>query len=210
MAIKNLFRSPLLIIMSVLLMATALLTVRPEVTYACSCVVPGAPLEELERSAAVFSGEVVSVEAKPSVVQSSGDPVTVTFNVQTIWKGEVGSTVTVTTAMSSASCGFEFTEGESYLVYSHKGEGSDGLKVSLCSRTTLLSGAAEDKEALGPGISPGSRATPAGTDNTGISKGTADDKGTPILLYAGLSLAAVLLIAVILRVVRQTNGRGKK
>lgn len=172
-------RSGLLLMLSVLVVFMTLLTVRPQVTYACSCAVPPSPFEAMEKSTAVFEGTVVSVKKSSKLVQSSGDPMYVTFQTGAHWNGEVGDQVTVSTAQSSASCGFEFKEGGRYLVYARGGAegtggavGADGeakgtdeakeadgkakFTVSLCSRTTQYNSAQEDLNELGAGMSVGS------------------------------------------------------
>lgn len=216
-------RNPALVILCVALVVMGLLTVRPGVTYACSCVVPDGPQALLERSAAVFSGEVVSIKEKQGVVTSTGDPVQVTFKVANRWKGVEGDEVTVTTAMSSASCGFEFTEGSSYLVYAGGAEGK--LQVSLCSRTVKLASAGEDLEALGPGTSPSvspSRAEsaepPQGVETPPVAEGGAGNDGgsgdnaepavhaaesggdsARIYVWSGVALLAIVVIVVMFR-----------
>lgn len=146
-------RKPVLIILCSALIFMALLIVRPSVTYACSCVMPAAPLESLEKSTAVFSGKVVSIKKRTGTVLSSADPVQVTFDIGVSWKGVEADTVTLTTALHSESCGFEFTEGESYLVYARTEKNNDKLHTGLCSRTVLLASAGADLNELGPGIS---------------------------------------------------------
>ncbi|MFD2875476.1 hypothetical protein ACFTAO_05035 [Paenibacillus rhizoplanae] len=47
-------RGAWLMILCALMVFMTLLTVRPQVTYACSCVVSPSPLEAMEKSAAVF------------------------------------------------------------------------------------------------------------------------------------------------------------
>ncbi|WP_238652384.1 hypothetical protein [Paenibacillus piscarius] len=193
-------RSGLLLMLSVLVVFMTLLTVRPQVTYACSCAVPSSPVEAMEKSTAVFEGTVTSMEKSSKLVQSSGDPVYVTFLTGAHWKGEVGEQITVSTAQSSASCGFEFTEGERYLVYARGGaegangtggadggaggtegtKGADGkakLTVSLCSRTTLYSNAQEDLNELGAGMSVGSPTEPPGIAGDNRTAAPADDHG---------------------------------
>ena len=85
---------------------------------------------------------------------SSLDPVAVTFQVGTVWKGPLDETLLASTAAAGASCGFSFQEGHDYIVYA-RGEESD-LRVSLCSRTGSLSRAAEDLKQLGEGRAPSS------------------------------------------------------
>ena len=127
------------------------LTTHPERSYACSCVTPGSPSEELAKSTAVFMGQVVSVREfdRGNDIMSSTDPTTVEFEVTTIWKGPSSTTMFLTTARFGASCGFTFVKGEKYVVYSQ-----DGSTVSLCSRTRMVSKATDDLAALGKGHVP--------------------------------------------------------
>lgn len=126
--------------------------------YACSCVEPGSPLEELETSAAVFAGQVVSVEGvfdPDAAPYSPEDRTTVEFEVSAVWKGVVHERMYVTTRPDGASCGFTFVEGEEYVVYAHdSAEVDGGYGVYLCSRTALLSQAQPDLDALGEGDAP--------------------------------------------------------
>ncbi len=127
------------------------MAINTETAHACSCVLPGPPEAELARSVAVFSGRVVKRDAPVGLVVSSADPVEVTFEVYSVWKGPAYSTITVTTARSGASCGYAFEKGEEYLVYA---DGSaDSLTVSMCSRTQPLGWAEDDLAALGEGSS---------------------------------------------------------
>lgn len=133
---------------------STMLNFSPNTSYACSCVVPGTAKEELKESAAVFSGKVINIAAenKFMLFQSSADPIAVTFEVQEWWKGNVQKKVTVYTAKSSASCGFEFALNNKYLVYANEVDGT--FKVSVCSRTALLSTAGDDLAELGKGEKP--------------------------------------------------------
>ncbi len=117
--------------------------------FACTRAPPGSPSDELERSTAVFAGKVTGVEMPGGDVISSADPVRVTFRMYTVWKGPSRDSLTVTTARSTVSCGYEFAAGKEYLVYAYGEE--DDLEVSLCSRTRPLTLAAADLAALGRG-----------------------------------------------------------
>ena len=111
---------------------------------ACSCMEPGPPAQELENADAVFSGKVVKVEPFTEGFQK----LRVTFELDRVWKGLAeGDRVTLTTAADSATCGYPFEKGKSYLVYAYGEEGE--LTGTLCSRTALLKEAKEDLEALG-------------------------------------------------------------
>jgi|GEM_PF-1201903 len=137
--------------MAVAFVATLLLMPKP--AEACSCMMPPGPAEEMERQEVVFSGEVTEI-AEPEVIESSGDPVTITFDIDTVWKGEIGAQAEVQTAYSSATCGYYFELGQSYLVYGSTNE--DGQTwVNLCSRTATLDRATEDLSILGEGVRPG-------------------------------------------------------
>ena len=128
----------------------------PDRAAACSCAVPeGQSRQEaveqaFSESEAVFAGQVIALEEPDGPITDSEAPVTVTFRVSEAWKGGVGETLEVTTAVSDASCGYTFEPGESYLVYA-----SGGLSVGTCSETKPLSGANEDLEVLGAGTASG-------------------------------------------------------
>ena len=133
--------------------------VTPAPSYGCSCIVPGTPSEELEKSAAVFTGKVLSIEKNQRLkipVVSSDAPTDIArqlkvhFQVDRVWKGQADETMSLGTAQYGASCGFTFVEGEEYLVYSR-----DGATVNLCSRTKLIADGQEDLDALGAGSPPG-------------------------------------------------------
>ena len=132
--------------------------VHPEPSYACLCIDPGpTPAEGFSRSTSVFRGQVVSViEFDPgepfwggTKIISTQDPTTVEFLVETVWKGPLYQTRYLTTFRDSASCGFPFVEGVTYVVYS-----ADGLSTYMCDRTRRLSEATDDLEYLGRGYKP--------------------------------------------------------
>ena len=126
----------------------------PNTGYACSCAEPGSPLEELERSSAVFSGEVIGIvdKNKNGYLKSSADPIAVLFEVEETWKGVTQSQVLVYTERDEASCGYQFALNTKYLVYAYESEGS--FKTSYCSKTTPLTLAVDDMDELGEGELP--------------------------------------------------------
>lgn len=146
----------------------------PSSSYACSCIPQGPVKEALASADAVFAGKVTEVvKPKPDAqgIISSADPVQVTFDVSTSWKGVTTKQVTIKTALDSASCGFAFVAGKEYLVYSYKGE-SDVLNTSICTRTQALTAASEDLASLGTGKSPvqeGQQPTPTTDKQTLVS-----------------------------------------
>lgn len=134
----------------ILLFITFTVCVFPSTSYACKCVEPKSPTEELEESSAVFSGKVIDQLEK-------GRTQFILFEVKESWKGFNESQVIVETVDSSSSCGYEFEDGKEYMVYTNETDGH--LEVSLCSRTDLLSAASEDIDELGKGEEPSEQVT---------------------------------------------------
>lgn len=125
----------------------------PEQASACSCAMPGSVSEAKQNHDVIFDGTVSSKKEPTKLfAKSSADPVTWTFEVHELWKGKVSPTISVTSAQSSDSCGYEFQEGSRYVVYARNS--GDSLEVSLCSRTALHSAAGQDLAELGAGSVP--------------------------------------------------------
>ena len=96
---------------------------------ACSCMAPGAPLEELNKSDAVFVGKVIDIK-------SSSTEKEITFERTRIWKGPESVQLTIATGTDSASCGYGFEKDKEYLVYASLSEGK--YYTGLCSLTKPL------------------------------------------------------------------------
>jgi len=180
-------------------------TISPIKGSACSCVPVGTVQEELDRSSDVFSGKVISIvdPSKNKKIRSSADLVEVTIEVIQSWKGSKESEVVVYTEISSASCGFEFSLNEEYLVYANEVDGQ--LRVSLCSRTAQLTAATEDQNELGEGQKP-VKDSPRDTEN--IKKSATPDKPEKpnnenqiyiISTALGIGLAVGMVVAFIMR-----------
>lgn len=114
-------------------------------SYACSCLPPGTPTEEMEKSGAVFSGKVIDVKTDDSTLSAK-------ISVKESWKGMDSKEVTVDTALDSAGCGVNFEKGKEYIVYATLEEGK--YITSLCSRTAELAYAQDDLNELGKGTVP--------------------------------------------------------
>jgi hypothetical protein len=187
--------------LSVVVVGSALFFSLPPCTvFACSCLQPGTPIAELNRSDAVFAGTVVAIDGPsgvptlttsfPFIVfqNSSADPVSVTFDVSDVWKGPAYRQISVATSGDSASCGYSFQIGETYLVYA-MGQGAE-LTTSLCSRTSSLSQAQSDLAALGPGTAPTLDNAPPPSPSTSL----------PIVLGgASIVLAGLALLFLVRR-----------
>jgi hypothetical protein len=129
----------------------------PDCASACSCVPPPPgqsqqeqARRELDRSSAVFAGEVVDRKRGVGTFYGKAPRIEmykVSFRVSEVWKGPERETLGVSTPRGGGTCGYPFSEGREYLVY------ADGKKmiVTGCGRTTPLSEASADLEALGNG-----------------------------------------------------------
>jgi hypothetical protein len=115
-------------------------------SYACSCLPPGSPKEELAKVDAVFSGEVLSVKDKYNSTKQ------VKVKVIESWKGIASKNITIYTSIDSASCGVHFESGKEYLIYAHLEDGK--YTTYLCSRTSELVNAQLDLQELGKGTFP--------------------------------------------------------
>lgn len=151
----------------VALLLTGTWTMAPAPAYACSCVEPGPVEERLERKTAVFQGTVTSIK-EPALkkMMSSEDPVQVTFAVKQLWKGEPHAELSIRTAMSGASCGYEgFRVNEEYVVFAYGDP--DDLKTGLCEGTKPVTEAGEELTVLGEGYLPDDLEASDGSGRTG-------------------------------------------
>jgi hypothetical protein len=131
------------------LLLAASLAFGAETGLACTCAPSKGPAEDLELAAAVFSGKVVEIRRH----RQSADifaRVEAVLRVERVWKGAGGATVSVFTASHSATCGYGFKQGRTYLVYAHK-DAEGRLSTGICSRTRRLKDAGEDLKELGAG-----------------------------------------------------------
>jgi MYXO-CTERM domain-containing protein len=107
--------------------------------------------EHIASATAIFEARVSAVE--PLDPNLGGGPLRVRLDVVQRFRGSVEHEhVEVQTAGSSASCGFPFELGRSYLIYADGP--SDALRVGLCSATKRMEDADVDRAALGSGTVP--------------------------------------------------------
>ncbi len=146
------------LVSAVVLVGVLWLLWTPGPVYACSCVQPGPPSEELERSAAVFAGRVFLVDHSydpQGRIVTPDDRSTIGFEVSAVWKGAVHEDMYITTPPTGGSCGFTFVEGEEYIVYAYDSHYDDGgYATGICTRTALLGEAQQDLDELGQGDAP--------------------------------------------------------
>lgn len=103
--------------------------------FACSCVASPNPVKQQVKdsyanSAAIFSGEVVSITPKDEWT------VAVKFKVAKSWKGKFSKEIIITTSKDSAMCGYNFEVGKKYLVYTSGAK--ESLSTTNCSRTSIF------------------------------------------------------------------------
>jgi hypothetical protein len=100
---------------------------------ACSCMPLDKP-QQADLAQVVFTGVARSVSgAFPvplSCTRSSMDPVFVTFDVETVYKGDAKKETVVRTVANGASCGYTFAAGKRYTVFAATSEGA--LDTNLC------------------------------------------------------------------------------
>lgn len=165
--------------------------------HACTCInIPGAE-EGLRTSDAVFAGEATDIEAD-YLAPGNGPPLgRVVFDVTESWKGVPEEPVVAYGQGPGASCGLDFDEGKSYLVYAYRtGDGPDDhLETNLCTATKPLSEARDDLRVLG--------SPPDALPDTGGSAISPLDRGTTGIMAAILAL--LTLVGVLL--VRAKRGR---
>ena len=134
---------------------TGLLFAPVGTALACSCADPGPSCQNTFQVDAVFTGSVLSITALPD----DGPPLRpgearmpralrVELSIGEAFRGIQGSTVSLTTAGSGPACGYNFKQGERYLVYAYRAKDSDELVTGICTRTRPIADASEDLEFL--------------------------------------------------------------
>ena len=118
-------------------------------TYACSCLPSRPPCNYYGTADAIFLGRVIGSTEPHAAIDADGnekafDVGTVKFLVAENYKGAPGPEVEVYSGATS-SCGYRFVRNESYVVYAYRST-SGALSTTICSRTRLVSAAAEDLE----------------------------------------------------------------
>ena len=109
----------------------------PSFVSACSCVA-FTKAQLVENADVIFTGTVTERTGGTSFgfgpggcYQTTGiDPIRVTFTVETVYKGDAPTRVTLNTASNSAACGYEFVADKRYTVFA-TGSG-DTLATNLC------------------------------------------------------------------------------
>lgn len=199
-----------------LVAAAGLLLVAPAPAQACSCVTAD-PQQFTRWADVIFTGTLLERTPPPErELMSSGDPATHLFEVDEVYKGEVGSKAEVLSAVSGASCGLEgMQEGTRYVVFAGnqniEGEPTDAWWASLCGGTAPASDSyvASVADVTGPGRAPEQTtgaplATGAAIADPASQQAAREDEGLPVWLWSGGVL--VLVVSGGLLAVRRLRG----
>lgn len=130
-------------------------------SFACSCAMASTK-DYVQGADVIVTGTLAELQDPPQQqVMSSTDPVTYTVTVDRVFKGDAGSEVEFTSAVSGASCGLEgMTADRRYTFFLN--EGADGLTASLCGGTAPARGGLE-KQVIrwtGPAATPAAAPSP--------------------------------------------------
>ncbi len=123
---------------------------------ACSCMRPDpnhdvAVREAWTRATAVVLATAETVEKVPgSSIKPGGKPQheITTFTRLKHWKGDVPESFETSIVTECCLCGISFSEGQTYLLYLYKSEGSDHYSTSICNRNMLHADADADMARL--------------------------------------------------------------
>lgn len=104
---------------------------------ACTCTMPPPPAQAFAEADAVYLGRIISFE--PDTVNGW----IAKIDVLRLWKGDKEAAGELFTSGSSASCGYYFEVGQTYVVYAYK-DTNGSLHTNICMRTNPIQLAAED------------------------------------------------------------------
>jgi len=121
--------------------ACSLLSVESQPTARCP-VESKSVKDTVQRSAAVFSGEVLAVQSSVNLLEAR-------FQVEQSWKGVTTDEVSISTDGTAESPHYQ--AAEKYLVFAGLQQGK--LFTGMCSRTKKLEYAQKDLDQLGEGQS---------------------------------------------------------
>ena len=153
----------------------------------------------------VFVGQVTRV-ARTDVGQSNA-LARYTVAVTRTYKGSVGSSATVASAVSGASCGLEGVEaGRSYVFFTQNG--GDGLEANLCGGTSLVTGERAPQVEAVTGAGTAVTARPAVQAAPAPTHAAAPQASVPTTALAVLAvLGALALGGIVLGIVRWRRSR---
>jgi hypothetical protein len=107
--------------------------------------------DEFNRYPAVFEGTVKRIDRDFLASNTCTDcyrDLVVSFAVSKVWRGQLGNEYKVRTPYGGPACEYHFEVGGTYLVYVKEGTKDFNYGVSRCSRTKLISAAADEVQLL--------------------------------------------------------------
>ena len=122
----------------------------PSGTFACDCGDPGPPCKAFAATPTIFAGRA-AVLTTITLRLPSGDfykERLIFFEVEQSYRGSVGKTAEVVTGFGGTDCGYDFREGEHYLVYAYPHPASEKLYTGICQRTRPIALASDDLDYL--------------------------------------------------------------
>jgi hypothetical protein len=179
---------------------------------ACSCV-QMTEQEAFDQAGAVFAAELIDVIfPPPRAIESSGRPVRLIFEVDTVFKGQAHEVQSVVTAADGISCGLGGSRPGRYLVFAEAGRASRAevgeLRASTCGGTRALDALGTVPIDFGEGTAPEHGSSPIGglraTDTTSApaayaaTPATSSDQAwlsNTVLAGTALVAAAIVLVA---------------
>jgi hypothetical protein len=136
--------------LTILVVVWGLLQAAAVPSRACSCGpdYPPTPLEQYAAADAAFTGTVIGIAEDQTFPAFNN----VTILVTGIWKGISTSIVHVLTSKTDGGCGVFFVVSDEYFIYAYNDRIFEGgpWSTDSCTRTTTVSSAQEDFDALGP------------------------------------------------------------
>jgi len=184
--------------------AAAFLGIGTETALACSCTSSGTSSgdrEALDQADAVFVGEVVRYDPPPErEIMSTADPVTWTFAVTDVYKGDVTASQEVVSEAGGSSCGLEIPRRGKFLVFASRRSSDMDVGIGqyyagLCGGTRSI-----DEAPIELGVaphSPESGAPAEGSSDEAAAPVEDEEEDPAVGLLAGSVIAIAGLIAII-------------
>lgn len=141
------------------ILGLTLAVVAPWNAWACKCSSPPDVQSALKTSVVVFQGRVSSITDAMSLSTPGGRGIygsnpyrRVRFTVLESYKGDLPAQLVIGTGRSGGDCGFEFSIGETYLVFAtpaRSGYEEGDYITDICTRTAHVKDATKDLALLG-------------------------------------------------------------
>jgi hypothetical protein len=128
---------------SYIITITLLFFVACQVLASCPIMIQHPPCVEFWRTDAVFIATATEVQVKPQRFMGVPPPITARLKIEEIFKGIEEKEI----LLELEDCGYQFKQGEKYLVYAHRRENKLNVRIGG-TRTKALTEAAEDLDYL--------------------------------------------------------------